>query len=80
MALIEFMKSLTPEEWEAFAGNCGSTAAHLKNVAYGKPVALGFADVLVAQSQGRLTLDGVPLSDQARQQRALREAPQREAA
>jgi hypothetical protein len=80
MALIELMKSMTPEEWEAYASNCGSSAAHLKNVAYGKPVALGFADVLVAQSQGRLTLDGVPLSDQARQQRTLREVPHTEAA
>lgn len=62
-----------PERTE-FAVTCGTTHTYLKQVAYGvKRLDLGLADVIVAVSRGKLTLDDLPLTDNARRQRGIRE-------
>lgn len=52
-----------------FAERAGSTVGYLLQVAYGnKRVELGFADVLVAVADGKLTLGDLPLTDRALEQ------------
>lgn len=68
--------ALTPEGREKFAGLSGTSPGMLAQVAYGhKEIELGFADVLVAKGGGNFDLDGLPLTERAKKQRALREAP-----
>lgn len=65
---------------EALASSAGTTCGTLNQVVYaGKRVELGLADCLVALSPG-LSLDDMPLTDRARQQREVRERPPFQAA
>lgn len=74
MTFKAFFFDLTVPEREDFADKAGSTRGLLTQVAYGnKRVELGFADVLVKLSRGKLTLDDVPLTENAARQRAIRE-------
>lgn len=77
-----FFLDLSVAERDELAEHAGSTRGTLTQVAYGhKRVELGFADVLVKLGRGKLTLDDVPLTDNAARQRLIREgkrAPVRE--
>jgi hypothetical protein len=69
-------KNMTAEEREKLARDAEISMGMLTQVAYGhKQIELGFADVLVAKSGGKFDLDGVPLTERAKKQRKLREAP-----
>lgn len=58
---------------DEFASLAGTSRGLLTQVAYGnKGVELGFADVIVALSDGAVDLDGISLTENAKRQRALR--------
>lgn len=64
--------SLSVAERESVAQQAMTTRGTLHQVAYtGKKIELGLADCLVALFPG-LTLDGLPLTDRARQQAVVR--------
>lgn len=61
-------------ERESFAQQAGTTRGYCNQVAYAKKqIELGMADVFVALSDGQLTLSGLPLTERAVSQRAIRE-------
>ena len=65
----------------AYADRAKSTVGYLTQVAYGnKKVELGFADVLVAVSDGALSLVDLPLTDRAAEQDGIRTGAQPAAA
>jgi hypothetical protein len=69
-----FFLGMTVPQRDAFATKVMSTRGMLTQVAYGnKPVELGFADVICAVSGYAVSLDGLPLTENARRQRAVRE-------
>lgn len=69
-----FLGELSVSERDHFAASAQTTRGMLTQVAYrNKPVELGFADVLVALSRGKVSLDGIHLTDRAKQQRRIRE-------
>jgi type IV secretory pathway protease TraF len=71
---VFFMGELRPEEREPFATKVGSTRGYLTQVAYGnKRIGLGLADAIVAVSERRVTLGGLPLTETAIEQRRIRE-------
>lgn len=71
-----FFTSLPVAERESFAQQAGTTRGYCNQVAYaGKQLELGMADVFVALSGGRLTLNDLPLTDRAAAQRLIRERP-----
>lgn len=87
MDFKSFFFSLSVAERDQFAARVHSSRGTLTQVAYrNKPIELGFADVICAQSGGKVNLDGLPLTENARRQRLLREpktkrqAPKAEAA
>lgn len=56
------------------AASCGVSYFYLRDVAYGaKRVELGQADAIVAVFRGKVSLDDLPLTDNARKQRSIRE-------
>jgi hypothetical protein len=58
---------------QALAKEAGTTPGTLNQIVYaGKLIELGLADCLVALCEG-LTLDDMPLTDRAKQQRIVRE-------
>lgn len=68
-----FYLGLDTHEREQFAKRCGTTRGYCNQVAYAdKRIELGLADVFVAVSGGRLSLEGLPLTDRAHAQRAIR--------
>lgn len=70
-----FFFDMTLPEREAFAKGVGSTRGTLTQVAYGnKSIELGFADVLCALSHRKVDMDSLPLTENARRQRAIRDA------
>lgn len=76
MDLRTHYKNLTADERESLAKAAEISPGMLAQVAYGhKEIELGFADVLVAKGGGNFDLDGLPLTERAKKQRALREAP-----
>lgn len=76
MDIKTFYKSIGPEDRDALAKAADISPGMLAQVAYGhKEIELGFADVLVAKGGGNFDLDGLPLTERAKKQRALREAP-----
>lgn len=69
-----FYFGMAVPERELFAQRAYTSPNVLSQVAYQKKrVELGFADVLVTLSGGRLSLDSLPLTDRAARQRAIRE-------
>ena len=65
---------LSVPERDSFADRVHSSRGTLTQIAYGnKAVELGFADVICAQSGGRVALDDLPLTENAQRQRLLRE-------
>ncbi len=81
MAFKEFFFALDADQRAAYALKAGSSAQMLQQVAYGhKSVELGFADVLVALSGGKLTVEDVPLTERAARQHAIRRRPKAKAA
>lgn len=75
MNFRRFFLDMPPEQRAAYAERADSSVGYLLQVAYGnKRVDLGFADVLVAVSDGRLSLAGLPLSERAEQQHQIRVA------
>jgi hypothetical protein len=76
-----FFLGLPKDAREAFASEAATTAAYLAQVAYGnKRVELGLADVLCACSGWVVTLDGIPLTENAIRQRFIRECALRQRA
>ncbi len=60
---------------DALAARAGTTRGVLTQVAYGhKQIELGFADALVAVCAGKVVLDWLPLTDNAKRQRSIRES------
>lgn len=74
MSFKTFFFDLSVPEREVFASRARTTRGFLTRVAYGKKVELGFADVLWAVSGGSVSHDELPLTENARAQRAIREA------
>lgn len=73
MEFKPYWQGLTAEQREAFAANVGTSVGYCAQIAYGgKRVELGFADAMVAHSDGKLTLESLPLTDRARFQQASR--------
>lgn len=69
-----FFFGLSVAERAAFAERALTTRGYLTQVAYGnKEIELGLADVLCQLSAGAVSLDRLPLTDKARQQRDIRE-------
>lgn len=69
-----FFTGLPIAERESFAQQAGTSRGYCNQVAYAsKQIELGMADVFVALSDGRLTLDDLPLTDRAAAQRLIRE-------
>ena len=59
---------------ESFAQRANTSRGLLNQVAYrNKSIELGFADVICALSEGQVTLDELPLTENAQRQRAIRE-------
>ena len=76
-----FYLGLTSEKRDEFADAASTSRGYCNQVAYaGKKIELGMADVFVAKSGGALTLDALPLTDRAMQQRAARSQPSQEVA
>lgn len=69
-----YFTRLPVAERDAFAARAGTSRGYCNQVAYaGKQIELGMADVFVACSGGLLSLDELPLTDRALQQRSIRE-------
>ena len=76
-----FFFGLSVAERDEFADRVHSSRGTLTQVAYrNKQIELGFADVICAQSDGAVDLDGLPLTENAQRQRLLREPKAAEAA
>ena len=70
-----FYLGLPPAKRDEFCAGASTTRGYCNQVAYtGKQIELGMADVFVALSDGAMTLDELPLTDRAAQQRRVREA------
>lgn len=81
MSFKDFFFGLPHPERVKYAESADTSVAMLQQVAYGnKRVELGFADVMVAVSGGRLTLAQIPMTDRAAAQHAIRTAPVKQAA
>jgi hypothetical protein len=75
MDLKTFLEGIPSSMRSAFADKAETSWAMLTKIAYGhKKVSLGFADVIVAISSGKVTLDELPLAEDAKRYRAIREA------
>lgn len=73
MSFQTFYLGLPVAERTAFAQRANTSRAVLQQVAYGmKKVELGFADVIVAVAGGGVTLDDLPLTENATKQRTIR--------
>jgi hypothetical protein len=69
-----FFAALDAEQRRALATEANTSLGQLRHLAAGrKDIELGFADVIVAVSGNRVTLDELPLTDNARTQRGIRE-------
>jgi hypothetical protein len=69
-----FFFGLSVAERDLFAGRAHTSRGLLTQVAYkNKRIELGFADVLIALSGGQVTLDELPLTDNATRQRGIRD-------
>lgn len=69
-----FFTGLPIAERESFAQQAGTSRGYCNQVAYaGKQIELGMADVFVAVSGGKLSLDELPLTERASAQRLIRE-------
>lgn len=69
-----YFTGLPIAERESFAQQAGTSRGYCNQVAYAKKqIELGMADVFVAVSDGRLSLDDLPLTDRAIAQRVIRE-------
>lgn len=81
MSFKDFFFGLPHPERVQYAESAATSVAMLSQVAYGnKRVELGFADVLVAVSRGRLSLEQIPMTGRAVAQHAIRTAPVKQAA
>ena len=73
MSFRTYFLGLDAAQRLAYANRSASTVGYLTQVAYGnKSVELGLADVLVAVSDGQLTLADLPLTDRALEQNGIR--------
>lgn len=64
---------LAPDKRDEFAIAASTSRGYCNQIAYaGKKIELGMADVFVAQSSGLMTLDELPLTERAEQQRVAR--------
>jgi hypothetical protein len=69
-----FFFGLPVAEREAFAQRAHTSRGLLNQVAYrNKQIELGFADVLVTLAGGAVTLDDLPLTENAQRQRLIRD-------
>jgi len=74
MDLKAFLAHLPAPLRKDFATRAECSYQTLVKVANGsKQVGLGFADVIVALSGGKVTLDELPLADRAKRQHAIRD-------
>lgn len=70
-----YMVDLDPPQRKAYAELAKSSVGFLTQLAYCKKrVGLGFADMLVALSGHRVTLDGIQLTTDGARQRLIRES------
>lgn len=67
-----FFTGMDNPERVAFAKAAQTTLGYLHQVAHGKDMSLGAADVFVAVSGGKLTLADLPLSERAKKQDKIR--------
>ena len=74
MSFKTYYLSLAVAERADFATQAGTTTGLCHQLAYtdSKRVELGLADAMVAVSNGRLSLDDIPLTDRAQFQREVR--------
>lgn len=78
MSFRTYFLGLPADDRASYADRAGSTVGYLMQIAYGnKLVDLGFADVLVAVSDGALSLEDIPLSERAVSQHGIRSMPER---
>lgn len=76
-----FFFGMQPADREKFAADAGTSVGMLTQIAYGnKNVELGFADVICALSKGAVSLDDLPLTDNAKRQHVIRTATAQQAA
>lgn len=69
-----FFFDLPPADRDVFAKRAGTSRGLLTQVAYqNKRVELGLADVVVKLANGAVGLNDMPLTDNAKRQRAIRE-------
>jgi hypothetical protein len=76
-AFKSFYSTLTPDQREAFAKRIGTTPGYCHQLAYGKRLELGLADVIVAvapEFKGQIKLEDLNLTDRARTQDAVRKS------
>jgi hypothetical protein len=74
MDFKSFFFGLSVTERDSFAARANTSRGLLTQVAYGnKQVELGLGDVLVALAGGAVSLDEIPLTDNAKRQRAIRQ-------
>lgn len=77
MDFKSFFFGLSTAERDVFATKANSSRGLLTQVAYeNKRVELGLADVIVALAGGKVPLDGIALTANARRQRAICEGPE----
>lgn len=77
-----FYRGLTPLQREEFAQKVQTTTGYCHQIAHGKRLELGLADVIVAVAPafgGAVTLDELNLTDRAAAQHAVRKAAPRPA-
>lgn len=69
-----FFFGLTVPERDTFAAKAGTSRGLLTQVAYrNKAVELGLADAIVAIAGGAVSIDDLPLTENASRQRGIRE-------
>ncbi len=69
-----YYRGLDPQARKEFAERVASTEGYCSQIAWGnKQIELGIADAIVAVSRGAVTLDDLPLTVKAQQQRIARQ-------
>ena len=73
MDFKDYFFGLSADARDKFAQQAGTSTGYLTQVSYrNKRLELGFADVLCALSGGVVSLDDLPLTDNATRQREIR--------
>jgi hypothetical protein len=74
--LRDYFFGLPKADRSRYADRAGTTVGVVTQLAYGhKKAELGLADCLVAAAAGAVNLDGIPMTDRAKRQLAIRATP-----